>query len=473
MNKIKERTKPTVRTSARDPITQWLDVFTKLLALPPAERERIRDELEDHLRMRVDDLMILGKSEPEATEKAVAELGETAELAKRFKEARTSTRRRRLMHTTMFAAAGLALTVGAMNMIPGSAPMPVTAPSQVAAEKQPERSDGMNRDLAPGNLEDIFNTIAESHGVKHFVHWGSLDEAGVYNDSEVGAIPASGLSMGKVAIFLNSHLSVDGADAVTARFEDDILEFGTVRYFDKRELITIDHDVSDLVPAGNVLEYTAEADQLRKGITTVVEPYIWRGEDAIGAIVCNGSQLSVRAPERVQGKIIEYIERLRAIQHQKHGAAERALDEAVALQRRNQEELIEQTHKRFVEVSKKIQDIEQDLHRTNYEYYTVKLKLEEIERRYHDAADGEERQELGDRLVNAQVDHGSLESKRSRLRYQLDVALNRQSELEQTMNVLQTPTAASQSSRMLQRGERAALNSVGHVADERRSNQGR
>lgn len=473
MNEIKQQARPTVRTSARDPITQWLDVFTKLLALPPAERERIRDELEDHLRMRVDDLMILGMSEPEAIEKAVAELGETAELAKRFKEARTSTRRRRLMHTTMFAAAGFALTVGAMNMIPVSTPTPGVTPVQVASEKQPEHNDGMNRDLGPGNLAEIFNTIAESHGVKHFVHWGSLGEAGVFNDSEVGAIPASGLSMGKVAVFLNSHLDVDGANAVTARFEDDILEFGTVRYFDKREIITVDHDVSDLVPAGNVLEYTSEADQLRKGISTVVEPYIWRGEDAIGAIVCNGSQLSVRAPERVQGKIIEYIERLRAIQHQKHGAAERAHDEAIALQRRDQEELIEQTHKRLVEVSSKIQDLEQDLHRTNFEFYAVKLKLDDIERRYHDAADGEERQELGDRLVHAQVDHGTIESKRSRLRKQLDVALNRLIELEHTMNVLQTPTAASQSSRMLHRGERAALNSVGHVADERRSNQGR
>ncbi len=473
MSEIKQRTKPAVRTSARDPITQWLDVFTKLLALPPAERERIRDELEDHLRMRVDDLMILGMSEPEAIEKAVTELGETAELAKRFKEARTSTRRRRLMHTTMFAAAGLALTVGAMNLIPSSAPTPGATPSQVAGEKQPENDESMGKDIAPGNLEDIFTTIAESHGVKHFVHWGSLEEAGVFNDSEVGAIPASGLSMGKVAIFLNSHLGLDGADAVTARFEDDILEFGTVRYFDKREIITVDHDVSDLVPAGNVLEYTAEADQLRKGISTVVEPYIWRGEDAIGAIVCNGSQLSVRAPERVQGKIIEYIERLRAIQHQKHGAAERAHDEAIALQRRDQEQLIEQTHKRFVEVSNKIQDLEQDLHRTNFEFYAVKLKLDELERRYHDTADGEERQELGDRLVHAQVDHGTIESKRSRLRHQLDVALNRLLELEHTMNVLQTPTAATTERRLPNRSGTQSRTAVTTVDEQRRANQGR
>ncbi|GAB5496255.1 MAG: hypothetical protein Phyf2KO_13350 [Phycisphaerales bacterium] len=473
MNETKQRSKPKVRTSARDPITQWLDVLTKLLALPPAERERIRDELEDHLRMRVDDLTILGMSEPEAIEKAVAELGETAELAKRFKEARTSTRRRRLMHTTMFAAAGLALTIGAMNIIPASAPAPGVTPSQVAGEKQPEHNEGLGRDLEPGNLEDIFRIIAESHGVKHFVHWGSLDEAGVYSDSEVGAIPANGLSMGKVAMFLNSHLGVEDADAVTARFEDDILEFGTVHYFDKRELITIEHDVSDLVPAGHVLQFTAEAENLRNGIMMVVEPYIWRGENAIGAIAISGSQLSVRAPERVQAKIIDYIERLRNVQRQNQGEAKRELEQASALQNSEHEALIKQTHKRYVETIDKIRQLEQDLHRANFEFYTAKLELEDLERHYHAASSAEERHELGSRLVNAQVDHGSYEAKRSRLRNQISAAMNRLGDLEYRLDELQSSSASGQ------RGGTSRISGIAQpdrnrqAANPQRSNQDR
>jgi len=105
------RTKPSesVETSARDPIADWLAVFARTLAVPKAEAREILDELEDHLRTRVDDLLIAGLSEAEATRRAVGELGETVALAKGFREARTHRRRRLVMQLVTVSAAATAV----------------------------------------------------------------------------------------------------------------------------------------------------------------------------------------------------------------------------------------------------------------------------------------------------------------------------------------------------------------------------
>ena len=111
-----ERAVSDVRPSSRDPVGDWLDVFIPLLRLPPQRSRDIRAELEDHLRARVDDLMIAGASEPEATQAAVSELGETADLAARFREANKPSTRSRMMQATLIAAAGAAVTFGAVSI---------------------------------------------------------------------------------------------------------------------------------------------------------------------------------------------------------------------------------------------------------------------------------------------------------------------------------------------------------------------
>ena len=53
---------PNPLPSSRDAIDSWLDVLVSMLNLPGSQRDQVRDELEDHLRSRVDDLLIMGKS---------------------------------------------------------------------------------------------------------------------------------------------------------------------------------------------------------------------------------------------------------------------------------------------------------------------------------------------------------------------------------------------------------------------------
>ena len=105
-----------VTPSNRDSIASWLDVLTSMLSLPEGQREQVRDELEDHLRSRVDDLLITGTPEPEAIRIAVAELGETAELAKLISHAHTrSNPRRRMMNIALITAAIAGLSIGGIS----------------------------------------------------------------------------------------------------------------------------------------------------------------------------------------------------------------------------------------------------------------------------------------------------------------------------------------------------------------------
>ncbi len=107
----------TVAPSNRDSIGSWLDVLTSMLSLPEGERLQVRDELEDHLRSRVDDLLITGTDEQEAVRIAVAELGETAELAKLITHAHTRANpRRRIMNIALITAAIAGLSVGGISL---------------------------------------------------------------------------------------------------------------------------------------------------------------------------------------------------------------------------------------------------------------------------------------------------------------------------------------------------------------------
>src|SRR5437868_331163 len=85
-------------TNRDDTVSAWLDVLCKLVRLPREQTESIRVELEEHLRERVRDLMVEGEPEDVATRRAIAELGDAAALADRFRRAEHTPRRRMLMN---------------------------------------------------------------------------------------------------------------------------------------------------------------------------------------------------------------------------------------------------------------------------------------------------------------------------------------------------------------------------------------
>jgi len=166
-----------VEPSRRDAVEDWLTLFVRMLGLPASETEAVRDELEDHLRSRVDDLLITGVSEPEAVRRAVAELGETATLAQGFRNARRTPRRRTAMYA-LFAIAGSALVLSSTAVLTGGAgsvPAPGTG-AIVQPEVPAEFGDSLRRysisglvpadgpldysAAAAGLLEVIFDLVA-------------------------------------------------------------------------------------------------------------------------------------------------------------------------------------------------------------------------------------------------------------------------------------------------------------------------
>lgn len=135
-----------IEPSRRDAVEDWLTLFVRMLGLPASETEAVRDELEDHLRSRVDDLLITGVSEPEAVRRAVAELGETATLAQGFRNARRTPRRRTAMYA-LFAIAGSALVLSSTALYNGSAPnaVPLRVTDLVQAEPADHFGDSLHR----------------------------------------------------------------------------------------------------------------------------------------------------------------------------------------------------------------------------------------------------------------------------------------------------------------------------------------
>tara|TARA_R110002072_G_scaffold42064_16_gene118338 strand:+ start:31975 stop:33288 length:1314 start_codon:yes stop_codon:yes gene_type:complete len=126
----------------KDSISSWLDVLTGMLAIPESQRTQVRDEFEDHLRSRIDDLLIVGKPEPEAIRIAIAELGETAELAKLISKAHQHAHpRRKTMNIAMITIAIAGLSIGGMSLLnnqsapPTNQTIPGTIPALVAMEK--------------------------------------------------------------------------------------------------------------------------------------------------------------------------------------------------------------------------------------------------------------------------------------------------------------------------------------------------
>tara|TARA_A100001391_G_scaffold166456_1_gene126569 strand:+ start:87 stop:1400 length:1314 start_codon:yes stop_codon:yes gene_type:complete len=130
-------------TGTKDSISSWLDVLTGMLAIPESQRTQVRDEFEDHLRSRIDDLLIVGKPEPEAIRIAIAELGETAELAKLISKAHQHAHpRRRTMNIAMITVAIAGLSIGGISLLtnqsapPTNQTIPGMIPTLVAVDSE-------------------------------------------------------------------------------------------------------------------------------------------------------------------------------------------------------------------------------------------------------------------------------------------------------------------------------------------------
>ncbi len=183
-SKSRASRKRSVTPSSKDSITGWLDVLTSMLPLSEPQRSQVRDEIEDHLRSRVDDLLITGMSEPEAVRVAVGELGETAELAQLITSAhQRTTPRRRIMNTALIITAiagmsigGYSLTTGSNNtngtnttMIAGAGAAGIT--SIAAAEDESKDQEVHSFEVKNKSMKEVLNAIASTFDRTVEISW--------------------------------------------------------------------------------------------------------------------------------------------------------------------------------------------------------------------------------------------------------------------------------------------------------------
>ena len=316
MTLIKRQPERAVRVdpSARDPIGSWLDVFIALLALPRHERQTIRDELEDHLRSRVDDLVITGLDEPDAVRRAVGELGETAELARAFRAAaRPNQRRRQVMAASLFTVLGASIVMGVATLTGGHP----GAPSAPAASVD-GTLEHASETLIPVRGEtfgSMFERLRALSDRPMLVHWDRLEQVGIGRDDEIG-LDVDPLPAHVVHRLLIERTEAIAGEPIAVSESDGLIEVSTRSHFDQRtmELRTYDirdliemrsgMDASTLLDIGETGAWHESADAVYEKIARLVGEdnwASWGGGLAHGQVV--GASLLVEAPARIHEKI--------------------------------------------------------------------------------------------------------------------------------------------------------------------------
>ena len=112
----------------------YVALVAKFMQLSPEQRDLISGELQDHLQMRVEDLIHEGVSKSDAISQAVEEFGDAAVMAKNFQTVHNLKKRRWMMRFMTFSIAGSFLVaVLTMAMWPQNARF--GSPSKLIAQQ--------------------------------------------------------------------------------------------------------------------------------------------------------------------------------------------------------------------------------------------------------------------------------------------------------------------------------------------------
>lgn len=287
-----------------DSIRAWLGVLVRLLRLPAGEAADIRDELEGHLRERTRDLMVGGMDEDAAVRSAIAELGEAAEVAARFRSARTTARRRFLMNASILGVAATALVVSVVSFIQPGGAGPKAAVFTPPAPSSEIAGARAKAEFKEARLADVLSFLAQQAGKPLIVDWKSLDGVCPGADSPV-TLSLVSANVPEILSQVSNRLELEGHSRLDVRVIDGALHIGTVRHFDKVETRLVAYDLS------GVMEKGVDAGELSHVITSLVEPDGWAengGDMARGFGI--GDRLFIEAPARYHVRIAWIIGQL-------------------------------------------------------------------------------------------------------------------------------------------------------------------
>jgi hypothetical protein len=297
----------TAEAGPTDPVAAWLRVVEPLLKLPEPERRAIVEELENHLRERVRDQLLAGMAEGDAVRAAVAELGDAAALARRFREAGKTPLRRTAMNLAVLGVAGAAMITSIAAVGGGSAARHTPT---VSVYQQPTVSKAENGPKAPVVQEAAFTNIALERALaeiaditrlKLVARWERMENEGVDRAHPITLV-ARDADLGRVFQMINEDL---GGSAIDYRLVGNVLEVGPRSFFDRRDAELVSFDV------GRILDGGVQPNELVGAIVQMVEQESWADSGgASGSMTIVGKRLFVKAPARMWKKAAWMLDQL-------------------------------------------------------------------------------------------------------------------------------------------------------------------
>lgn len=283
-----------------DSIDMWLAVLVRLLDISSSKRDAIRDEIEAHLRERVRDLLIAGTPERDAIRRAISELGEVADLARRFSHASKLRTRRTIMNAAVLAVGGVSVAMAAIFLNgpqPNSHVAIFQPPSAVADESSILADRASEANFNANALGDVFKFLASQSGLDLVVDRRAMENRGLSLEEPISLELANPRPVSQILELVAHQFETPFA----WRVHDQILEISMPEEFDRREIVLASFDVQAVLD--RICEDTGDVDvatsRLESLVIDYVEPEAWT---SVGGDLANlrivGGRMFVKAPSR-------------------------------------------------------------------------------------------------------------------------------------------------------------------------------
>ncbi len=298
-------------------IESWLVVFGRLLQLPDATKQAIRDELDQHLRERVRDLVLAGTNETEALRLAIEELGSAADLAQRFKTANRPNRRRLIMHATIIGIGAASLVTAGMFVSSTGRPAAMYYDPPAGIDERADLADvPISVTFDETRLDQVFDYFAKVVESDLVTYWSVLEECGVSRDKLVTIRLERKRPLSQVIGLVLASAAETGWPVIDWRYGDGLMEFSTRQYFDCRELRLAAFDVTgvlDGLAERSLTTDAAAAERLCELIFEYVEPTAWQANGGrIAQLTVVGTTMLIRAPQRIHAEVEWILSQLSA-----------------------------------------------------------------------------------------------------------------------------------------------------------------
>lgn len=314
---LQQALKAAAPTSGQSTIEAWLTVLIKLLDVPDITKIDICSELRSHLHERIRDLILTGKSEEEASNLAISELGDAAQVAQRFKHADRYTKRKLAMNIALITAGAGVVGLCIFSFNAGSNNIQASLfEDQDLSEYVSESLDSkVNTDFAGASLGEVIEFLGEKLDRPIYVHWSDLEDHGLDRENFKVTLNTQGLSLSRTMDLVLDQVNyhVDGADW---KYSEDLVELGLEEDFARRTIILVSYEVDNIIEEITLRHsesYQDVTDSVVDMIINFVEPNAWLNNGGkLAQIDIVGSKMFVQAPKKMHRQIAWIIGELKS-----------------------------------------------------------------------------------------------------------------------------------------------------------------